>query len=144
MGLNTNLSYKNWDLSVVSRANIGNYAYNNVASSTGYLRRATENNILTNIHSNYFNTGFVETTERNLLSDLFIQDASFFKIDYITLGYSLPEDTFKDMTLRVYGSAQNVLTVTDYKGLDPEITGGIDNNFYPRPRTFVFGVNIDF
>ncbi len=144
MGLNTNLSYKNWDLSVVSRANIGNYAYNNVASSTGYLRRATENNILTNIHSNYFNTGFVNTTERNLLSDLFIQNASFFKIDYITLGYTLPKDTFKDMNLRVYGSAQNVLTVTDYKGLDPEISGGIDNNFYPRPRTFVFGVNIDF
>jgi TonB-dependent starch-binding outer membrane protein SusC len=144
MGLNTNLSYKNWDLSIVSRANLGNYAYNNVASSTGYSRRATENDILTNLHSNYFNTGFVETTENNLLSDLFIQNASFFKIDYITLGYTLPKDTFKDMSLRVYGSAQNVITVTDYDGLDPEITGGIDNNFYPRPRTFVFGVNIDF
>jgi len=144
MGLNTNLSYKNWDLAVVTRANIGNYAYNNVASSTGYLRRATENDILTNLHSNYLNTGFVETTENNLLSDLFIENASFFKIDYITLGYTLPKDTFKDISLRIYGSAQNVLTVTNYEGLDPEITGGIDNNFYPRPRTIVFGVNIDF
>ncbi|MBN4085083.1 TonB-dependent receptor [Flavobacteriaceae bacterium AH-315-B10] len=144
MGLNTNLSYKNWNFSVVTRASIGNYAYNNVASSTGYLRRATNNNILSNLHSNYFNTGFVETTENNLLSDLFIEDASFFKIDYITLGYSLPKDTFKNLSLRVYGSVQNVITVTDYNGLDPEITGGIDNNFYPRPRTFVFGVNIDF
>ena len=143
MGLNTNLSYKNWDLAVVTRANIGNYAYNNVASSTGYLRRATENDILTNLHSNYLNTGFVETTENNL-SDLFIENASFFKIDYITLGYTLPKDTFKDISLRIYGSAQNVLTVTNYEGLDPEITGGIDNNFYPRPRTIVFGVNIDF
>ena len=144
MGLNTNVSYKNWDLSVVSRANIGNYAYNNVASSTGYSRRATEYDFLTNLHSNYLNTGFVETTERNLLSDLFIQDASFFKIDYITLGYKLPNNTFKDVGVRFYGSAQNILTITDYTGLDPEISGGIDNNFYPRPTTFVFGVNIDF
>tara|TARA_R110001583_G_scaffold30457_1_gene105248 strand:- start:4768 stop:7599 length:2832 start_codon:yes stop_codon:yes gene_type:complete len=144
MGLNTNVSYKNWDLSVVSRANIGNYAYNNVASSAGYSRRATEYDFLTNLHSNYLNTGFVETTERNLLSDLFIQDASFFKIDYITLGYKLPNNTFKDVGVRFYGSAQNILTITDYTGLDPEISGGIDNNFYPRPTTFVFGVNIDF
>ena len=151
MGLNTNLSFKNWDLSIVTRANIGNYAYNNVASSTGYLRRATENGILTNLHANSLNTGFVETTEQNLLSDLFIEDASFFKIDNITLGYKLPDSTlFDDVSFRFYGSVQNVTTVTDYNGLDPEIinttdgTSGIDNNFYPRPRTFVFGVNIDF
>jgi TonB-dependent starch-binding outer membrane protein SusC len=144
MGLNTDLRYKNWDLSIISRANIGNYAYNNVASSNAYLERATQNQILTNLHSDYFNTNFVNTTEQNLLSDYYIEDASFFKIDYITLGYTLPKDTFKDLSLRVYGSVQNVTTVTDYNGLDPEITGGIDNNFYPRPRTYVFGVNIDF
>jgi TonB-dependent starch-binding outer membrane protein SusC len=143
MGLNADLNYKNWDLSVVTRANIGNYAYNNVASSNGYLRRATENSILTNLHANYLNTGFVETTEQNLLSDYFIDDASFFKIDYITLGCRL-DKVMKDVVFRLYGSVQNVVTITDYKGLDPEIIGGIDNNFYPRPRTFVFGVNIDF
>jgi len=151
MGLNTNLSFKNWDLSIVTRANFGNYAYNNVASSTGYLRRATQNNILTNLHSNHLNTGFIETTENNLLSDHFIENASFFKIDNITLGYKLADNTlFEDVNFRFYGSLQNVATVTDYNGLDPEIintgdgTSGIDNNFYPRPRTFVFGVNIDF
>lgn len=144
MGLNTNLSFKNWDLSVVTRANIGNYAYDNVASSNAYLRRATQNNILRNLHSDFFNTGFVEITERNLLSDYYIQEASFFKVDNITLGYRLPENTIEGIDLRVYGSVQNVITVTDYDGLDPEISGGIDNNFYPRPRTFVFGVNIDF
>lgn len=143
MGLNADLNYKNWDLSVVTRANIGNYAYNNVASSNGYLRRATDNSILTNLHANHLNTGFVETTEQNLLSDYFIDDASFFKIDNITLGYRLDSDT-KDVVFRFYGSVQNVATITDYKGLDPEISGGIDNNFYPRPRTFVLGVNIDF
>ena len=143
MGLNADLNYKNWDLSIVTRANIGNYAYNNVASSTGYLRRATDNSILTNLHANYLNTGFVETTEQNLLSDYFIDEASFFKIDNITLGYRL-DNAMKDVVFRLYGSVQNVATITDYEGLDPEITGGIDNNFYPRPRTFVLGVNIDF
>ena len=144
MGLNTDVSFKNWDLSVVTRAYIGNYAYNNVASSNAYLRRATQNNILTNLHTDYFNTGFVEITEQNLLSDYYIEEASFFKIDNITLGYSLPKGTFEGIDLRVYGSVQNVTTVTDYDGLDPEIAFGIDNNFYPRPRTYVFGVNIDF
>jgi iron complex outermembrane receptor protein len=144
MGLNTDLSVKNWDLAVVTRANIGNYAYNNVASSNAYLERATQNQILTNLHSDYFNTGFLNITEQNLLSDYYIEDASFFKIDNITLGYSLPENTFENLSLRFYGSVQNVTTVTNYNGLDPEIARGIDNNFYPRPRTYVFGVNIDF
>ncbi|WP_299523609.1 SusC/RagA family TonB-linked outer membrane protein [uncultured Lutibacter sp.] len=143
MGLNADLNYKNWDLSVVTRANIGNYAYNNVASSNGYLRRATANSILTNLHANHLNTGFVETTEQNLLSDYFIDEASFFKIDNITLGCRL-DKVMDDVVFRLYGSVQNVATITDYKGLDPEISGGIDNNFYPRPRTFVLGVNIDF
>ncbi len=143
MGLNADLNYKNWDLSIVTRANIGNYAYNNVASSNGSLRRATANSILTNLHANHLNTGFVETTEQNLLSDYFIDDASFFKIDNITLGYRL-NNAIKDVAFKFYGSVQNVATITDYKGLDPEISGGIDNNFYPRPRTFVLGVNIDF
>ncbi|PHQ55768.1 MAG: SusC/RagA family TonB-linked outer membrane protein [Lutibacter sp.] len=143
MGLNADLNYKNWDLSVVTRANIGNYAYNNVASSNGHLRRATENSILTNLHANHLNTGFAEITEQNLLSDYFIDEASFFKIDNISLGYRI-DNAVKDVVFRLYGSVQNVVTITDYEGLDPEIGGGIDNNFYPRPRTFMVGVNIDF
>jgi len=144
MGLNTNLVVKNWDLAVVTRANIGNYAYNNVASSNGSFSRLTENGILYNQHTNLLNTGFNAQTEQSLLSDIYIEEASFFKIDNITLGYSLPENTFENLSLRFYGSVQNVTTVTDYNGLDPEIARGIDNNFYPRPRTYVFGVNIDF
>jgi len=143
MGLNTDVSYKNWDMSITTRANIGNYVYNNVASSTAYLTRATENGLLTNLHSDYLNTGFVSLTENNLLSDHYIEDASFFKIDNITLGYTL-DNAIKNTTIRIYSSLQNVLTVTNYKGLDPEITGGIDNNFYPRPRSFVLGLNLDF
>lgn len=154
MGLNTDLKYKNWDLSVVSRANLGNYSYNGVASSKGTFEGAiiSTGSSLSNLHTDFLNSGFLTDNERNLLSDYYVQEASFFKIDNITLGYALPKDTFKDLILRFYGSVQNVLTVTNYDGLDPEILSGsgntsqlgIDNNFYPRPRTYVFGVNIDF
>jgi len=143
MGLSSNISYKNWDFSIVTRANFGNYAYDNVASSSAYLRRATDNNILTNLHSDYLTTGFENLTENNLLSDHYIQEASFFKIDNITIGYTL-KNIMDKTNIRIYGSFQNVATITDYDGLDPEITGGIDNNFYPRPRTAVFGINVDF
>ncbi|MBZ9626688.1 TonB-dependent receptor [Psychroflexus sp. CAK57W] len=143
MGFNTNLSYKNWDLSVQSRASLGNYAYDNVASANGYRRRATDNQILSNLHSDYFNTGFNNITEQNLLSDYYVQEASFFRIDNITLGYNF-DSVSKNTNFRVYGSLQNALIVTDYDGIDPEISGGIDNNFYPRPRTLVIGVNVDF
>lgn len=143
MGLNTNLNYKNWDLAIVTRANFGNYAYNNMASSKAFERRATEINILTNLHRDYYNTRFQAITETNLKSDYYIQDASFFKLDNITLGYTLPEFV-GESTLRIYGSAQNVATITEYDGLDPEIDGGIDNNFYPRPRSFAVGLNLNF
>ena len=143
MGLNTNVNYKGWDLAIVTRANLGNYAYNNMASAKSYERRVTENSILTNLHSDYFNTGFKALTEENLLSDYYIQDASFFKLDNITLGYTF-DQIFEGSDLRLYGTAVNVLTVTDFDGLDPEISGGIDNNFYPRPRSFAFGVNLNF
>lgn len=143
MGFNTNINYKNWDLAVVSRLSLGNYAYNNMASSKSYEVRATENSILTNLHRDYYNTGFQSITETSLQSDYYVQDASFFKLDNITLGYTLP-DVFKNASLRLYGSAQNVWTITDYKGLDPEISGGIDNNFYPRPTIFTLGVNLNF
>jgi iron complex outermembrane receptor protein len=146
MGLNTNISYKNWDLAVVTRANIGNYAYNNVASGNSYLNGVipTTNNFLWNIHSDYLSTGFEnQSDEKNFLSSHWIQEASFFKIDNITLGYTI-NNAIKDANIRLYGSMQNVATITDYDGIDPEINGGIDNGFYPRPQSFTFGVNIDF
>ncbi len=142
MGLNTNVSYKNWDLSIQSRASLGNYMYNDVAANRGVLANATNNNILSNIHSDYYNTGFTIIDGDTALSDHFVEEASFFKLDNITLGYTL--NKIKNTTLRLYGSVQNVFTITDYDGLDPEINLGIDNNFYPRPRSFVMGVNIDF
>ncbi|MGB6269792.1 MAG: TonB-dependent receptor [Olleya sp.] len=142
MGFNTNVSYKNWDFSLQSRASLGNYMYNDVEANRGILVNATNNNILSNIHADYYNSGFTVISDRTALSDHFVQEASFFKIDNITVGYTL--DKVKNTTFRFYGSLQNVLTITDYNGLDPEINLGIDNNFYPRPRSFVMGINIDF
>lgn len=145
MGFNTNFRYKNWDLSATARASLGNYAYNNMASSKGYSRKATGNgqNYLSNVLSSYYNTGFTSITETNLMSDYFVEDASFFRIDNITLGYNLKQ-AIKGLDIRLYGAVQNVAVFTNYSGLDPEIFRGIDNSFYPRPRTYVFGLNVNF
>jgi hypothetical protein len=142
MGFNTNVRYKNWDISIQSRASFGNYMYNDVAANKGIQVNATNNNILSNLHTDYYNSGFTTISDKTALSDHFVQDASFFKLDNITIGYTL--DELKNKTFRFYGSLQNVLIVTDYDGLDPEINLGIDNNFYPRPRSFVLGVNVNF
>ena len=145
MGLFTNIRYKNWDLSASGRVSLGNYAYNNIASSVGYERKATGNGqgYLSNVHRDYYNTGFVSITNENLLSDHFIEDASFFRIDNITLGYNINQ-AIKGMDVRLYGAVNNVAVFSNYSGIDPEMFGGIDNRFYLRPRTFVFGLNVNF
>lgn len=145
MGFNAFFRYKKWDLSASARASLGNYAYNNVASSKGYSRKATGNGqpYLTNVHRDYYTAGFANITDTNLLSDYYVQDASFFRIDNVTLGYNL-QNAIKGLDLRLYGAVQNLAVFTDYEGLDPEIFGGIDNKVYPRPRTFVFGLNVKF
>jgi len=143
MGLSSSFSYKNFDISFSSRASLGNYMYNNVASSKSIPINISGKPYLTNIHSDYFNTGFDTFSDTTLLSDYYVQDASFFKIDNISVGYRFPK-FYKNMNLHFYAGLQNVATFTKYKGIDPEIYGGIDNNFYPRPRIFSFGLNLDF
>jgi iron complex outermembrane receptor protein len=144
-GFSTNLSTGKWNAGLVARANVGNYMYNNVASSTGTVR-----NILNPI--GYINngsrevllSGFSGNGSNYYLSDYYIQNASFLRIDNINLGYNVGS-VFKDKAnLRLSANVQNALVITKYTGIDPEINGGIDNNFYPRPRTFVLGLNLDF
>ncbi|MBL7474021.1 SusC/RagA family TonB-linked outer membrane protein [Robertkochia sediminum] len=142
MGLSTSINYKNWDFQAVSRANVGNYVYNNVASQSA-VNNVFQNEILTNTHSAILTTGFQQFTERNLISDYYIENASFFRLDNVTLGYTF-QDAFFGNPFRVYGAANNLLVISNYSGLDPEITGGIDNNFYPRPRVFVLGLDLNF
>jgi len=143
MGLSTRVVYKNFDFSITSRSNIGNYMYNNVASAKSIPADITTQPFLTNVHSDYFNSGFETHSETNLLSDYYVTDASFVKIDNVSIGYRI-DKIYKNANLRLYGMLQNVATFTEYTGLDPEMAGGIDNNFYPRPRTFTLGFNLDF
>jgi iron complex outermembrane receptor protein len=140
-GFSSYMTMGNFDLNFTMRASLGNYVYNNVASSIGNEFSLYTLNTIRNVHASYLDTGFEEL---QLWSSYYVQDASFLKMDNITLGYNFNE--FKDGTggFRIYGTVQNVFTITGYDGLDPEISGGIDNNFYPRPRTFLIGFNLNF
>lgn len=147
-GLSTRLQYKNWDFGTSFRASFGNYVYNDVAagyantskrydSSYGYL----QNSLQSAIDNNWSSYDYV-------LSDYFVQNASFLKCDNITLGYSfeniLGGHKYHGVSGRVYASCTNVFTITNYKGIDPEVNGGIDNNIYPRPITFQLGLSLNF
>ena len=84
----------------------------------------------------------VEDQASLTFSDHFVKEAGFMKMDHITIGYNF--DKVIGDFLRLYATVQNPLVITSYDGLDPEVTNGIDNNIYPRPRTFLFGVNVEF
>ncbi len=142
MGLGTSVNYKRFDFNATSRLSIGNYVYNNIASNLTPLVDASSTGVLRNRSRAYFESGFVSRSTNNFLSDYFLENASFFKLDNITLGYTFPKG--KNVSTRLYATMQNVLTITNYKGLDPEINGGIENNFYPRPRVVLVGLNINF
>ncbi len=158
VGLSTRLQYKKWDLGMSFHGAFGGYVYNDVAagfaniaktydSSYGYLQNRTHDAI---------NNGWV--TYDNVLSDYFVQNASFFRCDNITLGYSfeniLGGHRYKGVSGRVYASCTNVFTLTKYKGLDPEVfsqnvddgsqSRGIDGSLYPRPMTFQLGLTLNF
>jgi len=141
LGLSSYMYYGNWDLGFTMRASIGNYAYNNVASSNGNQDNLYDLGTIRNAHASILDTNF---RNPQYWSDYYIQDASFLKMDNITLGYNFENIKNGDVRLRLYSTIQNVFTVTDYDGLDPEINGGIDNNFYPRPQTLLFGFNVNF
>ncbi len=141
-GLTSNISYGNFDLSFTLRSSIGNYVYNNVASSTGYFDRLSDL-VTNNVDQSAFVANF---KEKQLKSDYYIENASFLKLDNVSLGYTIPELGFVK-NIRLYATAQNVLTITGYSGLDPEapqFSDGIDNNIYPVSATFLFGLNASF
>ena len=145
LGFSTNFTFKKWNGGFVLRSNINNYVYNNVASSTGTYRNIFNPlNYLNNGSSDILNTRFSGAGDRYFLSDYYIQNASFLKMDNISLGYQVGKVLNGKASLRINANAQNVFVLTKYDGIDPEIKGGIDNNFYPRPRTFVLGLNLDF
>ncbi|GAA4324611.1 TonB-dependent receptor [Mucilaginibacter gynuensis] len=143
-GFSTSVSYKNWSAGTVLRGSLGNYVYNNVFSSTG-TRQNIFNPIgyLNNGSTNVLETGFSGSGNNYFLSDYYVQNASFLRMDNVNLGYNFGKLFKSRGNLRVSANVQNVFTITKYKGLDPEVSSGVDNNFYPRPRTFVLGLNLD-
>ncbi|MDR3226313.1 MAG: TonB-dependent receptor [Prevotellaceae bacterium] len=141
MGFSTTLNYKKWTLSTALRASLGNYVYNNAFSDLGnYSQTLNPNNFLMNVVKDINNTGFYT---RQLISDYYVTNASFLKMDYVSLVYDFGKVT-KDLNLQVNFTVQNVFTLTKYKGIDPEIGNGIDSNFYPNPRIFSLGLQLNF
>ncbi len=141
MGLSSQFGYKNWSLSFAARASFDNYMYNNFNSNSGTYQNFGFPNYLGNVSRDVLTTGF---TVPRLWSDYYIENASFVRLDNVNLGYDFGKISKKGTTLRVSANVQNVFVITKYNGLDPEIPGGIDNNFYPRPRTYSLGVNLNF
>ena len=146
MGLTSRLSYKSWDFSFSLRASLNNYVYNSVEAggsdcnpTSVYSFGALNNRPLMGVANNIQNL-----KDNTLLSDYFVQNASFMKCDNITLGYSFKKLFGAPIGGRVYAAVQNVFTITKYKGLDPEVEKGLDNNIYPRPLTTLIGLSLHF
>ena len=139
VGFNTSVSWKNLTLAISGHGNFGNTVYNNNASRLSLLSDLWTNSFVRNCMSNAIGLGFNNAA---YLSDYWLEDGSFFKIDRITLSYLF--DLGKGGSLNLFGTVQNVATITKYSGIDPEVFNGIDNNLYPRPTTYIIGLKYNF
>ena len=152
MGLSSRLEYKSWDLGFTLRASLGNYVFNNMMSGNVNMSAAE----LYSGGNNFYGNRPVAALDYNWqtydleakLSDHWVQNGSFLKCDNITLGYSFDSlfkcGNYKGIGGRIYATASNVFCITKYSGIDPEVFGGIDNNLYPRPISFILGLNLNF
>ncbi|PWT76712.1 MAG: SusC/RagA family protein [Bacteroidetes bacterium] len=144
LGFSTNFTYKKWNAGFALRASYGNYIYNNIYSQTGNLNQILGNSVLYNASANYLTTKFKGGNAQQILSDYYLQNGSFLRMDNINIGYNVGKISTSKINLRMNFIVQNVFVITKYTGLDPEIPSGIDNNFYPRPRTFSLGLTFDY
>ena len=135
LGLNTELSYKKWTLSASLRSSLGNYVYNNVASDAEMKADMWTNNFIRNLVAT---APFSNFNQAQYKSDYYVQNASFLKLDKVTLAYNIAD------WIRINFTCQNIFTITNYKGVDPEVANGIDNNMYPRSRNFILGASFNF
>lgn len=123
------------------RANVGNYVYNGMAMNTGALSTMSYNAYqLNNLSTSFLDTNF---NTRQYLSDYYVENASFLKLDNLALTYNYGK-IFDTCNLSINGMVQNVFTITNYSGVDPEVPNGLDMSFYPRPRTFSLGLGLNF
>ncbi|AUS04898.1 SusC/RagA family TonB-linked outer membrane protein [Pseudotamlana carrageenivorans] len=140
-GFNTNLNYKNWSLGAAGHANVGHYLFFKPADDASAI---TSWNTSQNLHSSYLFTRFQNNDGLQPFSDYYLQNASFFKLDNINLSYNFNEVFgHAEVGMNVNLSVQNVFTITDYTGRDPEASGGYENA-YPIPRIYALGININF
>lgn len=141
MGLSTSLRYKQLTFGMSFRANIDNYVYNGMGMSTGAFETVSYNNSqLNNLNTSFLKTGF---KTRQYLSDYYVENASFLKLDNLSLSYNVGKIN-KWASLTVSAMVQNVFTITGYSGTDPEVPNGMDNSFYPRPRTYSVSLGLQF
>lgn len=140
LGIASNLSYNNWQLSFFGRANFGNYVYNNIDSWSSY-DQIYQWGYLSNLSKSLMETQF-ETAQ--LFSDYYVENASFFKMDYISLGYHFDKTLNNRPKVCLEGTVQNAFVITNYSGIDPEVTSGIDSYEYRRPRIYSLGLTINF
>ncbi|MFA9390787.1 MAG: SusC/RagA family TonB-linked outer membrane protein [Prolixibacteraceae bacterium] len=142
IGFNIRADYKNFDFALNGRVSIGNYVYNNNASSRAlYDNLYNQSGFASNLPASIYNSNF-KTAQ--YWSDFYLEDGSFLKLDNISLGYSFSKLFSTKVSGRVGLTVQNAFVYTKYSGLDPEVDGGIDNSIYPRPRTVMLGLNLNF
>ena len=143
-GLASTLNYKNFDFYFNLRASIGNDIYNAFEAKNAQYEQRTTGGALGNIPTSVLDTNF-NTTSNVALSDLYVENASFLRMDNITLGYTFPKWLEGKASLRLFTGMQNAFVITNYSGIDPEITNnGVDNTVYPRQRSILFGANVKF
>ncbi len=143
------MTNKNWDFGFNGHGTVGNYMFNDVLrrSATSYYRDLIGKGFLTNTQPVASRYGFTTSASTaQCLSDLFLENASFFRMDDINLGYTFRNVSKQGLSIRVAAGVQNVFVITDYSGLDPEVSvaGGIDGNVYPRPRIYSLRLGINF
>ena len=140
IGHSSSMSFRNFDFGYSLRAYRGNYVYNNVASNLGHYS-LLRGGAPANLHASVLRNQFVNP---QYFSDVYVEDASFIRMDNISLGYTIRE-LRNVRQLRVFGVVQNAFTITDYSGVDPTAgVNGIDNNIYPRARTLTAGMTVAF
>ena len=151
MGFASRFEYRNWDLGFALRASLGNYVYNDAFASTSNMSNSeiyVKSKFLVNRPTDVVADNWSSTETTSTQTDYWVQNASFLKMDNVTLGYSfanlLKQGSWNGITGRIYGTVNNVFCLTKYKGLDPEVFNGIDNNLYPRPISFILGLNLNF
>lgn len=144
LGFYGNLRYKQWSLGFNLRSELGRYIYNNVRSSRAYYNAIPSQNFLVNLHEDFLEDQIIQTSTNQTLSDHYVERADFLRMDYLNVGYDFGKVWNERMHLRVGAAVNNVFLVSTYSGLDPEISGGIDNNFYPRPRIYSFNLTLTF